>query len=248
MLLFFTLFQRARRARVILLQRLISRRVQRQRRAAFIQFLTILGWRQQQQRPKRVAWVLPRPQYWFETLLHSDVFNMWWKENFRVSRETFQFICTAIGPVIQRQDTILRAAIPVETRAAIGLWRLATGDIYRSCGLMFGIAKSTAIGVCRDFAQALCQIKDQFIKFPNTPATTRETIQGFREKSNFPDVVGAIDGTHIPIRAPKINHEDYFNRKQYYSFVVQGIVDASGSYLSSSTGQTGFPRNTAHDA
>ena len=52
-LLFIAFFQRARRARVILLQRLISRRIQRRRRAAFSQFLKIFAWRQQQ-RPKRV--------------------------------------------------------------------------------------------------------------------------------------------------------------------------------------------------
>ena len=80
--------QRARRARVILPQRLISRRIQRRRRAAFSQFLTIFAW-QQQQRHKRIAWVLPRPQYWFETLFHSNTL----KENLRVSRETFNFIC-----------------------------------------------------------------------------------------------------------------------------------------------------------
>ena len=169
---------------------------------------------------------------------------MWWKENFQVTRETFHFICTAVAPVIQRQDTTLQAAIPIETRTAIGLWRLATGDSYRSCGLMFGIAKSTAIGVCKDFIQALCQLKDQFIKFPTCPAQVREKIQDFREKSTFPNVVGTIDGTHIPIRAPKENHEDYFNRKHYYSFIVQGIVDASGAYLSVSTG---FP-GSMHDA
>ena len=60
------------------------------------QFLTVFAWRQQQ-RPKLVAWVLPRPQYWFETLFHSNTLNMWWKENFRVSRESFNFICATVG-------------------------------------------------------------------------------------------------------------------------------------------------------
>lgn len=71
------------------------------------------------------------------------------------------FHYTAVAPLIQQQDTILCAAI-LKTRTVIGLWRLATGD---SCGLMFGIAKSTAIEVCKDFIQALCQLKDQFINF-----------------------------------------------------------------------------------
>jgi len=39
----------------------------------------------------------------FENLLNSNALNMWWKENFRVTRETFHFIFTVV-PVIQRQD------------------------------------------------------------------------------------------------------------------------------------------------
>ena len=208
-----------------------------------LQVFFVLCW-QHHHCANRIAWVHPRPQFWFENLLRSHALNTWWKENFRVSMLTFDYICRAVGPVIPRQDTILRAAIPVETRAAVGLWRLATGDSYRLCGLMFGIAKSTAIGVCQDFVQALCQLKDEFIKFPNTTAAVREKIEGFKEKSDFPNVVGAIDGSHIPIKAPMINHEDYFNRKRYYIFVVQGIVDVSGAYLSVSTG---FP-GSMHDA
>ena len=212
----------------------MARRAQRRGQAASLRVFTALAL--QERRPRRIMWVLSRPQYWFENLLNSNSLNMWWKENFRVTRETFHFICTAVAPVIQRQHTILRAAI--------GLRRLATGDSYHSCGLMFGIAKSTAIGVCKDFIQALCQLKDQCIKFPTCLAQVREKIQCFREKSTFPNVVGAIDGMHILIRAPKENHEDYFNRKHYYNFIVQGIVDASVAYLSVSTG---FP-GSMHDA
>ena len=48
----------------------------------------------------------------------------------------------------------------------------------------------------------------------------------------------------ILFKAPKISHEDYFNRKHFYSFLVQGIVDASGLYFSVATG---FP-GSLHDA
>ena len=90
---FITLFKRARRARVILLQRLISRRIQRRRRAASSQFLTIFAWRQQQQ-PKCVAWVLPRPQYWFETLFHSNTL----KENCEFQGKRFNTIIPDLSP------------------------------------------------------------------------------------------------------------------------------------------------------
>ena len=51
--------------------------------------------------------------------------------------------------------------------------------------------------------------------------------------------MGAADGTHVPIKAPKTNHEDYFNRKHFFSYVMQGVVDSAGLYLSVSTGYPG---------
>ena len=35
--------------------------------------------------------------------------------------------------------------------------------------------------------------------------------------------VGAIDGCHIPIKRPRQNGNDYFNRKKFYSMVLQGV-------------------------
>ena len=73
-LLFFTLLQRARRSRVIFLQRLITRRAQRRRQAALLRVFTAFAL--QGGRPRRIAWVLPRPQYWFDNLLNSNALNM----------------------------------------------------------------------------------------------------------------------------------------------------------------------------
>ncbi len=41
----------------------------------------------------------------------------------------------------------------------------------------------------------------------------------------FPQCGGAIDGSHIPISAPKSFHTDYHNRKGWYSVILQGFVD-----------------------
>ena len=56
-------------------------------------------------------------------------------------------------------------------------------------------------------------------------------IESFSEKSRVPNVVAAIDRSHIPIKARKENHEDYFNRKHCYSYLMQGIVVSSGLFL-----------------
>ena len=40
----------------------------------------------------------------------------------------------------------------------------------------------------------------------------------------FPGVVGMIDDTHIAIRMPAERRVDYYNRKEYYSVVLQVVV------------------------
>ena len=140
-------------------------------------------------------------------------------------------ICRLVGPAIVRQNTRLRGAVPVRKRVAVSLWRLATGECYRSCGLMIGLAKSTVVKCCHEFVGAICGMQDEYIKFPSTRAEIGRKIEGFSWKSEFPNVVAAIGGSHVPIKVPKENHEDYFNRKHFYSYLVQGIVDSSALFI-----------------
>ena len=131
------------------------------------------------------------------------------------------YICQLVGPALQRQNTRMRDAIPVPKRDGASLWRLGTGECYRSCGLMVGLAKPTVVKLCHEFVQEICRHQDEFIKFPSTAAEIAKKIKGFDNKSKLPNVVGATDGSHVPIKPPKINHEDYFNWKHFYSFLVQ---------------------------
>ena len=52
-----------------------------------------------------------------------------------------------------------------------------------------------------------------------------------RQRTGFPCICGAIDGTHIPVSAPAKHHRDFTNRKGWASFVLQGVVDDRGRYV-----------------
>ena len=106
----------------------------------------------------------------------------------------------------------MRRAIPVEKRVAVALWRLATGNSYRTKGLVFGVGRCTALKLKDEFCLALLMTAKDFIKFPRGEVETRRAIEAFQELSCFPQVVGAIDGSHIPIIAPKNDPNDYYNR------------------------------------
>ncbi|CAH1364013.1 unnamed protein product [Tenebrio molitor] len=83
--------------------------------------------------------------------------------------------------------------------------------------------------VCRVILRVLL---NRWIKFPTDRQTVMRTKNLFWNKYGFPDVLGAIDCTHVAIIAPPAEHPVYpaapfYNRKSFYSFNVQIITDAS---------------------
>ena len=197
-----------------------------------------------ERRLHRQAWVYPRPQGWFEEMYNNRILRALWKKHFRVTRETFDFICQLVERDIQKEDTRLRKAVPVHKRVAVALWRFGSGNSYRTTGITFGIGKSTVIKICHEVARALIQKKDDFIKFPSDEEELSLAIRRMKSIAGLPNVVGAIDGSHVQIKAPKSCHEDYFNRKQNYSINLQGTVDGTGMFIDVSTGWPG----SMHDA
>lgn len=83
-----------------------------------------------------------------------------------------------------------------------------------------------------------------FIKFPKSEAKTGQSIQEFQDISHFPQVVGRLDGSHIPIRAPKEDPNECVNWKSFHSIALQGVAGANGKFLHVSTGYAG----SIHDA
>ena len=63
-----------------------------------------------------------------------------------------------------------------------------------------------------------------YVQLP-TVHEVEDEIAGFYNLAGFPQVVGAVDGCHVPIMAPHENKEDYINRKHFYSIILQGLVD-----------------------
>ena len=63
----------------------------RNQRRAILTFFRKVN-QQNEQRRRRRAWLWPRPQNWFHSLLASRDLNFLWKEHFRVTRETFEYL------------------------------------------------------------------------------------------------------------------------------------------------------------
>lgn len=63
------------------------------------------------------------------------------------------------------------------------------------------------------------EIMSSVIKWPHG-AKAQETSDAFGEITRFLNIFGAVDGSHIPIKAPRENPNGYYNRKTFPSVVL----------------------------
>ena len=122
---------------------------------------------------------------------------------------------------MQTEDSRFRRATSVEKKVAAALWRLANGHSYRTITL--GMGTSSVMKYTHDFCEVLCDARKTFIRLPSS-SELPHIIQKFGLRSKIPNVIAAVDGSHIPVLVLIQNKEDYFNRKHRYSILMQGLV------------------------
>ena len=75
------------------------------------------------------------------------------------------------------------------------------------------------------------------------PVPSRDLIikseREFWTKWNFPNCFGCVDGKHVRIRNPSYAGSMYHNYKQYFSIVLQGLVDANCKFIAIDVGAYG---------
>ena len=102
---------------------------------------------------------------------------------------------------------------------------MATNIEYRSLVSLFGLGRSTVGKIVLETCNIMAtKLLFRYVCFPEG-TRLREVVEGFEVCWGFPQVAGAIDGTHIPIISPQENPSDYYNCKRYYSIIMQAIVD-----------------------
>ena len=198
-------------------------------------------------RRRRSLWAYQREELWFDSTLNVQNFEQHWRSDFRMSQDTLRDIVRVVQPALKRRDTQFRRAIPIEKRVAIALWRLSTGNSFRTVAKTFAVGKSTAVQITREFCSEMLRLAPRYIHFPRSRKETAEAIKQFKVfcQCRIPQVLGALDGTHIPIVAPNVDGKvDYFSRKQRYTISTQGLVGANLVFLDVATG---FP-GSCHDA
>ena len=191
-------------------------------------------------------WIFPRPaESWFKIYLNQRHFpETLFRRNMRMGRESIDDLLRLLRGYVQRENTRFRNCLIPEKVLAIGLYWITDGGSYDNTALAMNIEKTTIHEAFQDVVDALYDIRNDFIKLSLTVDEMAASIATFQHLSMLPNLAGAIDGSHIKIRAPRESAVDYFSRYQEYDVVVQAEVNGKKLFIDVAAG---FP-GSLHDA
>ena len=130
-----------------------------------------------------------------------------------MSRKSFEELCQLIGQYVVKQKTRFCNAVPVEKKIACTLYYLSDEGKMRKIVNAFSLGKSTVSKVIREVCKSISINLKCLIKLPNTINEVNEMVSKFYLVHGFPQCFGAVDGSHVNIKKPKTNANDYMDRK-----------------------------------
>jgi nuclease HARBI1 len=107
---------------------------------------------------------------------------------------------------------------------------LATNAFQIRIARSLQLSQSSVSRCITAFVKAFSTNVSRIVKFPVSVEEKKETMDRFFAIASFPNVLSAIDGTHVRIIAPHSDAHQYRCRKGYPSLNVQLACDARGIF------------------
>ncbi|RVE51721.1 hypothetical protein evm_003693 [Chilo suppressalis] len=140
---------------------------------------------------------------------------------------TFDELLGIMSPRITLQDTNMRSAIPAVQRLAVTLRFLATGHSFHDLHYQFLIGVSTIHYIVKQVCDAIWDCLMPIYMAEKTSDDFKNISEEFYHRTNFPNLIGAVDSKHIEITKPDESGSLYYNYKNYFSLVLMAICDAN---------------------
>ncbi|CAH1778086.1 unnamed protein product [Owenia fusiformis] len=167
------------------------------------------------------------------------------RKNFRIEKDSYNILCERLAPHLEAlhvqhgaRGRGRRQEISTKKKVLVGLWYFANKETIHSLAVTFGVANSTIHDIVQEFVASVMQIKDDVVRWPTTEEMDVSEA-AFREFRGIPGIVGAIDGTYMPIPKPSGSGTDYINRKMYSSVNTQLTCDQNMKILDVYAGHPG---------
>ena len=178
-------------------------------------------------------WIRPgQTSSWWDNFCAGQKVSEEWKENLRMSQESFEKLCTGLRPCIQKNKNRFRDPISVEKQVSATLYYFADEGRMRKVANSFGIGKSTVSKIIGSVTDAVSNyLGSKYIVLRTNEKDIEEMTSNFYNSHGFPQCIGAVDGTHVGVKRPSLNANDFINRKRKYTLNIQAAADYNDCFF-----------------
>ena len=113
---------------------------------------------------------------------------------------------------------------PADVRCAMFLYYCAHGCSEAVVAAQFGCSVNTVHRVLNATRRGILKHYDSFVFWPSR-AEMNDIAYSFHCRRGLDGVIGCVDGTHIPVRAPLRHKDSYVNRKGWPSLSCMCVCD-----------------------
>ena len=185
-------------------------------------------------RRQRSCWFKSgRTALWWENIWNGIAPEECWRKNFRMSKNYFINLVSLLRPYISpKQNSPNYRALETDKKVAVTLYfSKDTGSLCMTDNIC-GIAVNTTSAVIIEIGHAISKyLGPKYLHLPKDQEEMRRKVSKFEAKFGMTQAFGCVDGTHIPIKCPSENSQDFFSYKQYFSLSVQAVCDYKGYFM-----------------
>ena len=181
--------------------------------------------------------------YWEEIVPQYD--DNQFRRTLRLPRSVFAHVVEQTTHDLVSDSLSGRPQVEPDKKLAVFCKYIGSRQNINDISQLFNIQESTVISARRDVTYAILHnLQRTTIRWPTDLDANAAAFNGLLQPDNFPGIIGALDGSHIPITTPLISPDSYFNRKKFHSIILQGVVDNDCYFIDVNVGSPG----RMHDA
>ena len=125
-------------------------------------------------------------------------------------------------------------ALSPREQLLITLRYFATGAFFRMVADGHGPSEATVCRAVHRVTDAIIRHCPQAVSWPSDPRAITDIKHAFYQVAGISEVVGCIDGTHIPVCVPRAQREAFINRKGFPSINVMTVARPDRAFLAAS--------------
>lgn len=134
---------------------------------------------------------------------------------------------TALIELFQPLEGVRSSSIPLETKVLAFLSYLRSGSFQWSIGTLSGVSQTSISRIIEKATNYTITLAEKNINFPISIEERTQNKLKFFDLSGgkLHSILGVVDGTHISIKAPRVDEFAYVNRKQQHSINCQVVAN-----------------------